>query len=153
VHTRDQLRALLAEKSTPPGNVTLAASVDTIKATAMLKGVGIVEGLCATSPILDEKEFVTGPQSLSKYRAAFKVEPTYSGHYTYDAMYVLADAMKQADSNGTKKITQTLRPLDGYVPITGFMKWDAVGEQRYRVAGVYPAHGGHWELQLRSNRW
>jgi branched-chain amino acid transport system substrate-binding protein len=126
---------------------------DTIKTTNMLKGIGMVKGLYATSPILDAKEFVTGPQFLSKYRAAFKVDPAYGGHYTYDAMYVLAGAMKRAESTDPKKITETLRTLDGYAPITGSMKWDAVGEQRYGVVGVYSARGGNWELQLRSDRW
>jgi branched-chain amino acid transport system substrate-binding protein len=126
---------------------------DTIKTTNMLKGISMVKGLYATSPILDAKEFVTGPQFLSKYRAAFKVDPAYGGHYTYDAMYVLAGAMKRAESTDAKKITETLRTLDGYAPITGSMKWDAVGEQRYGVVGVYSARGGNWELQLRSDRW
>ena len=126
---------------------------DTVKTPDMLKGIGMVKGLYATSPILDAKEFVTGAQFLSKYRAAFKVDPAYGGHYTYDAMYVLAGAMKRAESADPKKITATLRTLDGYAPITGSMKWDAVGEQRYGVVGVYLARGGNWELQLRSDRW
>ena len=126
---------------------------DTIKTTNMLKGIGMVKGLYATSPILDAKEFVTGQQFLTKYRAAFKVDPAYGGHYTYDAMYVLAGAMKRAESTDAKTITETLRTLDGYAPITGSMKWDAVGEQRYGVVGVYSARGGNWELQLRSDRW
>ena len=126
---------------------------DTVKTPDMLKGIGMVKGLYATSSILDAKEFVTGAQFLSKYRAAFKVDPAYGGHYTYDAMYVLAGAMKRAESADPKKITATLRTLDGYAPITGSMKWDAVGEQRYGVVGVYSARGGNWELQLRSDRW
>ncbi|MFM9899687.1 MAG: branched-chain amino acid ABC transporter substrate-binding protein [Polaromonas sp.] len=126
---------------------------DTIKTTAMLKGIGLVKGLYTTSPILDAKEFVTGPQFLERYRAAFKVDPAYGGHYTYDATYVLANAMRRAESTQPAKITETLRTLDGYAPITGSMKWDAAGEQRYGVVGVYSARGGNWELQLRSDRW
>jgi branched-chain amino acid transport system substrate-binding protein len=126
---------------------------DTIKTTTMLKGIGMVKGLYSTSPILDAKEFVSGPQFLEKYRAAFKVEPAYGGHYTYDAMYVLAGAMRRAESADPKKISETLRILDGYAPVTGSMKWDATGEQRYGVVGVYSARAGNWELLLRSDRW
>ena len=126
---------------------------DTIKTTNMLKGIGMVKGLYATSPILDAKEFVTGQSFLEKYRAAYKLDPAYGGHYTYDAMYVIAGAMRRADSVKAEKITQTLRTLDGYAPVTGSMKWDAVGEQRYGVVGVYSARAGNWELQLRSDRW
>lgn len=126
---------------------------DTIKTTTMLKGIGMVKGLYATSPILDAKEFVNGKVFLAKYLDAYKVEPAYGGHYTYDAMYVLAGAMRRANSVQPKKITETLRSFDGYAPVTGSMKWDGVGEQRYGVVGVYAARKGAWDLQLRSDRW
>ncbi|WP_309679135.1 branched-chain amino acid ABC transporter substrate-binding protein [Polaromonas sp.] len=126
---------------------------DTIKTPTMLKGIGMVKGLYATSPILDAKEFVNGKVFLAKYLDAYKVEPAYGGHYTYDAMYVLAGAMRRANSVQPKKITETLRSFDGYAPVTGSMKWDGVGEQRYGVVGVYAARKGAWDLQLRSDRW
>jgi branched-chain amino acid transport system substrate-binding protein len=126
---------------------------DTIKTTDMLKGSDTVKGLYATSPILDAKEFVNGKAFLSKYQDTFKREPAYGGHYTYDAMYILAGAMRRANSVKPEKITETLRTFDGYAPITGSMKWDAVGEQRYGVVGVYAVRKGVWDLQLRSDRW
>jgi branched-chain amino acid transport system substrate-binding protein len=126
---------------------------DTIKTSAMLKGIGMVKGLYATSPILNAKEFASGRKFVESYQAAFKIEPAYGSHYSYDAMHVLAGAMKRAESADPKKITQTLRTLDGYAPVTGSMKWDAVGEQRYGVVGVYLARAGDWELQVRSDLW
>jgi branched-chain amino acid transport system substrate-binding protein len=126
---------------------------DTIKSTAMLKGIGMVKGLYAASPILEAKEFVTGAQFLQKYRDTFHLNPAYGSHYTYDAMYVLAGAMRRAESVEPSKIIETLRTLDGYAPVTGSMRWDPVGEQRYGVVGVYSARAGNWELQLRSDRW
>ena len=126
---------------------------DTIKATNMVKGIGMVKGLDATSPILDAKQFVAGQRFLTKYRAAFKADRAYGGHYTDNAMYVLAGAMKRAELSDARKITDTRRTLYGYAPITGSMKWDAVGKQRYGVVGVYSAPGGNRELQLRSDRW
>ena len=45
---------------------------DTIKTTDMTKGAGIVQGLYATSPVLEAKEFTTGKTFLEKYIAAFK---------------------------------------------------------------------------------
>ena len=47
----------------------------------------------------------------------------------------------------------TLRKLDGYAPVTASMKWDAAGEHRYGVIGVYKAKNGAWEMQLRSDIW
>lgn len=148
-----QILALLeALKKVDYTNVSILGG-DTIKTTTMLKGIDIVKGLYATSPILEAKEFVNGKQFLTKYQDAYKMEPAYGGHYTYDAMYILAGAMRRANSVQPQKITETLRTFDGYAPITGSMKWDNMGEQRYGVVGVYSARKGVWDLQLRSDRW
>lgn len=148
-----QILALLeALKKIDYTNVSILGG-DTIKTTTMLKGIDMVKGLYATSPILEAKEFVNGKQFLTNYQDAYKMEPAYGGHYTYDAMYILAGAMRRANSVQPQKITETLRTFDGYAPITGSMKWDSVGEQRYGVVGVYSARKGTWDLQLRSDRW
>ncbi|MBX3586738.1 MAG: branched-chain amino acid ABC transporter substrate-binding protein [Ramlibacter sp.] len=127
---------------------------DTIKTTAMLKGAGVLQGgLYATSPILDAREFPSGAKFLDSYRAAFKVDPAYGGHYSYDAMYVLAGAIKRAESAKPEAITSALHTIDGYAPVTGSMKFDAKGEQRYGVISVYATRNGGWESQLRSDAW
>jgi branched-chain amino acid transport system substrate-binding protein len=126
---------------------------DTIKTTLMLKGAGVLKGLYATSPILEPREFTAGAVFLDKYRAKYKIEPAYAGHYTYDAMHVLAGAIRRGESAKPENIVQTLRKIDGYAPATGSMKWDDVGEQRYGVIGVYSARGSTWESQVRSDSW
>ncbi len=126
---------------------------DTIKTTDMLKGDGMVKAIYSTSPILDAKEFANSAPFLAKYQTAYKMDPTYGAHYTYDAMYVLASAITRAGSADPKKITDTLRTFDGYAPVTGSMKWDKTGEQRYGVVGVYAVRKGAWALQMRSDRW
>lgn len=126
---------------------------DTIKTTVMLKGMDMVKGVYATSPILNAGEFTNGAQFLTKYQEAYGKEPAYGGHYTYDAMYVLAGAIQRANSAEPQKIVETLRRFDGYAPVTGSMKWDDTGEQRYGVVGVYVARKGAWDLKLRSDQW
>lgn len=126
---------------------------DTIKTTDMLKGAGIVTGLYATSPILEAREFPTGKGFLEKYIAAYKVSPAYAGHYTYDAMHVLAAAIRRTESAKPADIVQALRKIDGYAPVTGSMRWDDAGEQRYGVIGVSAARPAQWEAQVRSDNW
>lgn len=126
---------------------------DTIKTTDMLKGAGIVSGLYATSPILEPREFPAGAKFLDAYRAAYKIDPAYGGHYSYDAMYAVASAIKRAESGDPKRINETLRKLDAFAPVTGSMKWDDKGEQRYGVISVYAVRAGAWESQLRSDSW
>ena len=127
---------------------------DTLKTPTGLKAAGLLEGgLYATSPILEAREFASGTKFLDAYRAAFKTDPAYGGHYSYDAMHVLAGAMKRAESARPEAIVQSLRAVDGYAPITGSMKFDAKGEQRYGTIAVYLARNGLWESQVRSDNW
>ena len=50
-------------------------------------------------------------------------------------------------------VTAALRRTNGYAPVTGTMKWDEKGEQRYAAVGVYELRRGSWELRMRSDRW
>ena len=128
---------------------------DTIKTTAMLKGAGKLAGLYATSPVLDASEFPASAKFLEAYRTAFKIDPAYGGHYSYDATHVLASAIKRAESAEPNAIVEALRRIDGYAPVTGSMKFDAKGEQRYGVIGVYgiSAKTQQWESLVRSDAW
>lgn len=125
---------------------------DTMKTTDMQKGTGI-DGIYTTSPILEAKEFVAGPAFLEKYVAAFGKPPAYGGHYTYDSMYVLSAAIQKAKSAKPEDITKAMHSINGYAPVTGTMKWDEKGEQRYAAVGVYELRRGNWELRMRSDRW
>ena len=126
---------------------------DTIKTTLMLKGAGIVTGIYASSPIIEPIEFPAGKEFLAKYIAAYKVEPAYAGHYTYDATYALAAAIRKAESANPVEIAKSLRKLDAYTPITGSMKFDDKGDQRYGAIAIYSTNAGKWESLVRSDVW
>ncbi|MCE1192567.1 MAG: branched-chain amino acid ABC transporter substrate-binding protein [Acidovorax sp.] len=126
---------------------------DTIKTTDMTKGAGIIEGMYATSPVLEAKEFTAGKAFLEKYIEAYKKPPAYGGHYSYDSMYVLSAAIQKAKSADPKEIGKVLHSINGYAPVTGTMTWDDKGEQRYGAVGVYELRSGNWELRMRSDRW
>ena len=126
---------------------------DLVKTTDMVKAAGQIQGIFATSPVLEAKEFVAGRPFLERYLDAFKIPPAYGGHYSYDSMHVLAAAMQAAKSVKPKEVTASLRRINGYAPVTGSMKWDEKGEQRYAAVGVYELRRGSWELRMRSDRW
>lgn len=126
---------------------------DTVKTTDMIKATGIIEGIYATSPVLEAKEFVAGRQFLEKYLETYKKPPAYGGHYSYDSMYVLSAALQKAKSAKPKDITAAMHGINGYAPVTGTMTWDDKGEQRYAAVGVYELRRGSWELRMRSDRW
>ncbi len=126
---------------------------DTIKTTDMVKETGKVGAFYATSTVLEASEFPGGRAFLEAYQATFKIPPAYGGHYTYDATYILAAAIKRAKSTDPAKITEALRTIDGFAPVTGSMKWTDKGEQRYGVVSVYKVNGGRWESIMRSDNW
>ena len=126
---------------------------DTLKTTDMIKETGRVGAFYATSIVLEASEFAGGRKFLDAYQTAFKVPPAYGGHYTYDATYILASAIKRANSADPTKVSEVLRKIDGFAPVTGSMKWDDKGEQRYGVVSVYKVNGGRWESIIRSDNW
>lgn len=126
---------------------------DTIKTTDMVRASGMVDGVYATSPVLEAKEFATGKPFLEKYLVAYQKAPAYGGHYTYDSMYVLSAAIQKAKSAHPAEIVKALHGINGYAPVIGTMSWDDKGEQRYGAVGVYQLRKGAWELRMRSDRW
>ena len=126
---------------------------DTLKTSAMEKSDGTIDGVYATSPVLEAKEFLTGPAFLQRFIAAFGAPPTYGAHYAYDSMFVISSAIQKAKSAKPEAITKALHAINGYAPVTGTMKWDDKGEQRYAAVGVYQLRRGNWELRMRSDRW
>jgi branched-chain amino acid transport system substrate-binding protein len=148
-----QLLALLDSlKSIAYTKINILGS-DTIKTTLMLKGAGIVAGIYASSPVFEPIEFPAGKEFLAKYIAAYKVEPAYAGHYTYDATYALAAAIRKAESANPLEITKSLKMLETYTPVTGSMKFDDKGDQRYGAIAIYSTNAGKWESLVRSDAW
>lgn len=126
---------------------------DTLKTTEMIKQTGKVGAFYATSIVLEASEFAGGKAFLDAYQAAFKIPPAYGGHYTYDATHVLASAIRRANSADPAKVSEVLRKIDGYAPVTGSMKWTDKGEQRYGVVSVYKVNRSSWESIMRSDSW
>ena len=79
----------------------------------------------------------------------------YGAHYSYDAVYLVADALARNDSADRAKLLERLKNpnFDGQAPVTGSMRFGADGEQRYSAVGVYLLRDGAWLPQIRSDRW
>jgi branched-chain amino acid transport system substrate-binding protein len=126
---------------------------DTLKTTEMLKYATEVAQMVCTSPVLEPGEFPGGAAFLAAYQAAFKIAPAYGGHYAYDAVHAITAAIRRAESANPKKVSDTLRALDAYAPVTGSLKWDEKGELRYATISVYGVAQGKWTSIVRSDKW
>ena len=131
--------------------VVMATSV--AKTQKVVTAPADVKALYLTSGSIEPREFSTGAGFLTKFRAAYKADPVWAAHYAYDATYVLADALRRADSLEPAVVRAKLTTIDSNAPVTGMMRFGADGEQRYGAIGVYEKRNGQWEPLLRSDRW
>jgi len=126
---------------------------DTIKTDKLPASVEGIRAVYATSPIIEAREFLAGPQFLNRFRQVFKGDPVYGAHYAYDAVFVLAGAMQRANTADPKKLLEELKRIDALAPVTNNVRFRADGEQHYGVVSVYKARGGKWEPMTRSDAW
>ncbi len=125
-------------------------TIQSDKITSMRIGIRAVY---CTSPIVEAREFRSAREFLPKFTAAFKTEPIYGAHYSYDAVHVLVAAMKRAESVDPKRLTEELKRIDALAPVTNNMRFRPDGEQFYPVISVYKAVRGRWEPVTRSDAW
>jgi branched-chain amino acid transport system substrate-binding protein len=127
---------------------------DTVKSTKIpaMPTVGI-RAVYATSPVVEAREFTSARAFLPRFAAAYKTEPVYGAHYTFDAVHVLVAAMKRAESANPKKITEELKRIDALAPVTHNVRFRPDGEQYYPVVSVYKLVRGRWEPQTRGDVW
>lgn len=126
---------------------------DTIKTDKLPAMKTTVRAIFCTSPIVEAREFRSAREFLPKFAAAFKTEPIYGAHYSYDAVHVLVAAMRRAESVDPKKLTEELKRIDALAPVTNNMRFRADGEQFYPVVSVYKVVRGRWEPVTRSDTW
>jgi len=126
---------------------------DTIKTDRLPQAKLGSRGVYATSPVLEPREFTTTERFLQQYRKAYKGEPVYGAIYAYDAVYVLADAMRRSRSADPKVITEQLKRIDPIAPLTTTMRFNPDGEQAFAVIGIYKVERGTWQTQMRGSDW
>lgn len=123
------------------------------KTRKLVTGPADVKTVFLTSSSLDPGEFTAGGPFVTRFRAAYKADPVWAAHYAYDAVFVLADAMRRADSVEAAALRAKLTTIDAVAPVTNTMRFNADGEQRYGAVGVYQKRDGAWQPLMRSDVW
>jgi branched-chain amino acid transport system substrate-binding protein len=112
-----------------------------------------VRTLFVTSSSAEATDFRGGAEFVRKFQVAYQSEPVWAAHYAYDAVFVLADTMRRAESVEPAKLRARLTVIDAIAPVTTTMRFDAGGEQRYGAISVYQRRAARWEPVMRSDRW
>jgi branched-chain amino acid transport system substrate-binding protein len=86
-----------------------------------------VQDLTCTEAGVDLSKLDKGADFEQKYQARFKVPVQSDAPYTYDAVYVIVDAMKRANSVDAPKVLTAIATTD-YNGLTGHIAFDDKGD-------------------------
>jgi branched-chain amino acid transport system substrate-binding protein len=98
------------------------------------------EGVTASSPGLPLEAMPGGPAFKQRFEAKYGVIQVYAP-YAYDAVQVLAAAMKKSDSTEPAKVLAAL-PATDVQGVTGQIRFDAQGG----AVTLYVVKNGKWEV-------
>jgi branched-chain amino acid transport system substrate-binding protein len=101
------------------------------------------EGVLASNPGLPLDAMPGGAAFKAKFEAKYGRIQNYAP-YAYDALYVLVEAMKRAQSNDPAKYLAEL-PKTDYQGVTGHIRFDARGDLAGGAVTLYQVKDGRWQ--------
>jgi len=100
------------------------------------------EGAIASNPGLPLDVMPGGAAFKTKFEAKYGKIQNYAP-YAYDAMYVLTEAMKRANSSDPAKYLAEL-PKTDFQGVTGRVRFDAKGDITGGAVTLYQVKDGKW---------
>lgn len=134
-----------------PDAIILASNA--VRTDKMAQAELPVRGLFTTSTTIQLAELAAGPAFRIRFAERFKSEPVWGAHYSYDAIYALADLIRRTGSVNPENLADKMRTVELNTRIVQQMRFGPSGEQAYPAIGVYKAERGVWSPQLRSSDW
>ncbi len=102
------------------------------------------EGQFCSLPGLPVDNMPKGPDFKAKYTAKYSQEIQLYAPYVYDAVMVVADAMKRANSVEPAKYLAEL-PKTSYQGVTASIQFDEHGDLKDGAISLYQVKEGKWE--------
>lgn len=100
-----------------------------LMATSLIElGGGAVNGLILSQTFLAEAPGPRGQEFIAKYKARYGEAPGPLAAQTYDAVHIIADAVKRADSAAPAPLRDALAKTAGLTLVTGEPRFDASGD-------------------------
>jgi branched-chain amino acid transport system substrate-binding protein len=148
-----QLLPLFAQMKAAGLSELPVIATSTGKTSKVAKAPTDVTKVFSTISSAEPREFTSGAEFLTKFRATYKTEPVWAAHYAYDAMYVLAHTLRANGNVDKDALRAKLRTIDAIAPVTGTMRFNNNGEQMYGAITVYERRDGSWWPLVRSDQW
>jgi branched-chain amino acid transport system substrate-binding protein len=86
-----------------------------------------------------------GPAFMQRYEKRFGTHPVLNSPFAYDAVYVIAEAMKRAGSTAPDKILAAM-PATNYEGVLGQTQFDSKGDLVHGTISLYKYVGGKQTL-------
>lgn len=102
------------------------------------------EGAMASIPGLPKDKMPGGKAFLDKFKSRFNAEVELFAPMGYDAVFVIAEAMKRAGSTEPAKIVAEM-PNTSYNGVIGPIAFDEKGDLKNGPLTIYAVRGGKWE--------
>jgi branched-chain amino acid transport system substrate-binding protein len=112
-----------------------------------------VKGFYVTATTVEAQEFSGSEDFIKQFKAAYGAPPMWAAHYSFDAVYAIANAAKKAKSVAPAALNEALHTLDPSSPVTGTMKFTGAGERAHAAISIYQLEGGKWDMLMRSDQW
>ncbi|MCA3222431.1 MAG: branched-chain amino acid ABC transporter substrate-binding protein [Burkholderiales bacterium] len=87
------------------------------------------------------EQLAKGPDFVQKYKAKFNQDVQVYSPYSYDAVFVIADAMKRAGSTDRAAITAAM-PTTNYSGVTGTIAFDEKGDVKGGAISMFTVKDG-----------
>ncbi len=102
------------------------------------------EGMISSSPGVPKDKMPGAAEFLKKFEAKYGQVQLYAP-YCYDAVMVMIEAMKKANSTDAKKYLPELAKIS-YKGVTGDISFDEKGDVKNGAITLYKVTGGKWEV-------
>jgi branched-chain amino acid transport system substrate-binding protein len=108
---------------------------------ATLAGVATDNVVCSEAGRSLEKMGNAGHQFEIRYKERFQAPIQIYAPFAYDAVYIIVDAMKRANSTDPAKILAVM-PSTDYMGVTGQTEFDSHGDLKHGVISLYDYKAG-----------
>lgn len=104
------------------------------------------QGLVLTQTFLPDANIPKVAEFVKKYKQTYNEDPIPHGAQAYDTIYILADAVKKANSSDPKALRDAIRGTAGLELVTGSPKFNEKGDDIGKRLLITKISGNKFEL-------
>jgi branched-chain amino acid transport system substrate-binding protein len=126
LYTEGALIAIQARQLGMTGQIFGASGMASLKLIELSEEAG--QGLLITQSFLANMDDANVKKYVESYTEKYKESPIPHGAQAYDSIYIIADAVKRADSSDPQKLADALFATSGLSLVTGDPKFTEFGD-------------------------